>query len=773
MRSGKPEWAVIIDMVEKLDIVLFNRIVRRMIYYLYTLNIPEITDLLEDLEKTIVTDKSDHVDSKLYSNMPNPKINRSSLKKFSNKVFQIAGDTIPDDEITEQIKTWLKQERSRFLSIEFENQNIALVDSKDVLARFIKIPKAELEMSPDDFINLRVLLIRRFLSSNLNYINIAKHHILVKDFVKIVQRTIGPSKGSGKLGGKSSGLILGHEILRSEIKNDPDLKDVDVPKSWYITSDTIKNFIHYNALEETTSLKYLETAEIRAGYPYLQQLFKNSFFPQEIVIQLRNLLHEIGEKPIIVRSSSLLEDSFDAAFSGKYKSLFLGNTGSDDEKLSALLDAISEIYASIFGPDPIEYRKERGLIDFQEEMGILLQEVVGNRVGDYFFPTYSGVAFSNNEFRWSPRIEREDGVIRMVAGLGTRAVDRVADDYPFLASPGKPGLQINISYEDKIKYSQKKADVLNLKTNEFETIELKPLIRKYGDKIKKIEDIISVDKDRNLSPPIGIMFDPSVSDTVVTFQKLTETPHFLKKMDKILKILSNAFKSPVDVEFACDGEKLFILQCRPQVRSNDEIIEAIPENIDKEDVIIRADKYITNGSIKGIKYIVCVIPEEYNSLSTEDDMKKTAHIVSELNKKLPAKKFILAGPGRWGSRGDIKLGVQVTYSDIFNTAMLIELAYEKDGYTPELSFGTHFFQDLVESNIKYLPLYPDNEGTEFRCDKLKKLPNHLKDFFPDDRSMDKVVRVVSAEDMKKDSTISVIMNGETDRALGFLEKKSN
>ncbi len=771
MKSGKPEWAVIIDMLEKLDIVLFNRIVRRMIYYLYTLNIPEITDLLEDLEKTIIKDKSDHVDSKLYSNMPNPKINRSSLKEFSNKVFQIAGDTIPDDEITEQVKIWVSQERSRFLSIEFENQNIALVDSKDVLARFLKIPKAELEMSPDDFINLRVLLIRRFLSSNLNYINIAKHHILVKDFFRIVQRTIGPAKGSGKLGGKSGGLILGHEILRNEIKNDPDLKDVDVPKSWYITSDTIINFIHYNALEETTSLKYLETAEIRAGYPYLQQLFKNSFFPQEIIIQLKNLLHEIGEKPIIVRSSSLLEDSFDAAFSGKYKSLFLANTGSDEKKLSSLLDAISEIYASIFGPDPIEYRKERGLIDFQEEMGILLQEVVGNRVGDYFFPTYSGVAFSNNEFRWSPRIEREDGVIRMVAGLGTRAVDRVADDYPFLASPGKPGLQVNVSYEDKIKYSQKKADVLNLRTNEFETIELKPLIKKYGDKIKKIEDIVSVDKDMNLSPPIGIMFDHSESDTVVTFQKLTDTPRFLKKMDKILKILSKAFKAPVDVEFACDGEKLYILQCRPQVRSNAEIAEAIPENIDDEDVIIRADRYITTGALKDIKYIVCVIPEEYNSLPTEEDMKKTAHIVSELNKKLPAKKFILAGPGRWGSRGDIKLGVQVTYSDIFNTAMLIELAYNKDGYTPELSFGTHFFQDMVESNIKYLPLYPDNKGTEFKCDKFKKLPNHLKDFFPDDRSMDKVIRVVSAEDMKKDSTITIIMNGDTDKALGFLEQK--
>jgi len=769
MRSDRPEWVVIIEMLEKLDIVLFNRIVRRMIYHLYTLNTPEITELIEDLEKTIVKDKSDHVDRHLYSNMPNPKLNRTSLKNFANKVFQIAGDTILDEEITSQVQTWLSQERSRFLSIAFENQNLALVDSRDVLARFMKIPKAELEMSPDDFVNIRVLLIRRFLSSNLNYINIAKHHILVKDFSRIVEKTIGPSKGSGKLGGKSGGLILGHEILRSEIENDPDLEDVDVPKSWYITSDTIINFIHYNALEETTSLKYLETSEIRAGYPYLQQLFKNSFFPQEIIGQLRNLLHEIGEKPIIVRSSSLLEDSFDAAFSGKYKSLFLANTGSDEEKLNSLLDAISEIYASIFGPDPIEYRKERGLIDFQEEMGILIQEVVGNRVGDYFFPTYAGVAFSNNEFRWSPRIEREDGMIRMVMGLGTRAVDRVGDDYPFLASPGKPGLRINISYEDKLRYSQKKADVINLSTNEFETLEIAPLIKKYGNKINKIEDIVSIDNEKHLTTPMGIMFDPEKSDTVVTFQKLTETPQFLNKINKILKILKDAFKSPVDVEFASDGRKLFILQCRPQVRSVKEINAVIPDNIEEKDIIIKTDRFVTTGAVRGIEYLVCVIPEEYNNLSSEDEMKKTGIVVSELNKKLPARKFILAGPGRWGSRGDIKLGVQVTYSDIFNTAMIMELAYNKDGYTPDLSFGTHFFQDLVESDIKYLPLYPDNEGSVFKCGLFKKLPNHLKDFYPEDRSMDKVVRVVKATDIKKGSSISIIMNGDQNKALGFLE----
>ena len=135
------------------------------------------------------------------------------------------------------------------------------------------------------------------------------------------------------------------------------------------------------------------------------------------------------------------------------------------------MDAIAEVYASIFGPDPIEYRAERGLLDLHEEMGILVQEVVGQAVGKYFLPACSGVAFSNNEFRWSARISRSDGLIRMVPGLGTRAVDRVADDYPVLIAPGQPSLRANVTVEEVLRYSPRRVDVINLETNSFETVE--------------------------------------------------------------------------------------------------------------------------------------------------------------------------------------------------------------------------------------------------------------------------------------------------------------
>ncbi len=166
-------------------------------------------------------------------------------------------------------------------------------------------------------------------------------------------------------------------------------------------------------------------------------------------------LDDFAGVPVIVRSSSLLEDRVGSAFSGKYKSLFLANQGTKKERLAALLDAVAEIYASMFGPDPIEYRQERGLLDFDEQMGILIQEVVGTRNGKYFFPAFAGVAFSKNEFRWSPRITRDDGLVRLVPGLGTRAVDRTSDDYPVLIVPGQPELRVNVAVDEIIRYSPK------------------------------------------------------------------------------------------------------------------------------------------------------------------------------------------------------------------------------------------------------------------------------------------------------------------------------
>jgi phosphoenolpyruvate synthase/pyruvate phosphate dikinase len=180
----------------------------------------------------------------------------------------------------------------------------------------------------------------------------------------------------------------------------------------------------YNNLEDIVEQKYKEPSQVRQEYPYVMHLFKSSPLPPETIKALSLALDDFGDLPLIVRSSSLLEDRMGASFAGKYKSLFIANKGTKEERLVALMDAIKEVFASMFGPDPIEYRAQRGLVDQHEEMGILIQEVVGTHVGHYYLPAFAGVAFSHNEFPWSSRIRREDGLIRLVPGLGTRAVDR-------------------------------------------------------------------------------------------------------------------------------------------------------------------------------------------------------------------------------------------------------------------------------------------------------------------------------------------------------------
>ncbi|MEW6748013.1 MAG: PEP/pyruvate-binding domain-containing protein, partial [Planctomycetota bacterium] len=502
--------------------------------------------------------------------------------------------------------------------------------------------------------------------------------------------------------------------------------------------------------------------------PYIEQIFKHSFFSLDMLNQVRIAFEDMGDGPLIVRSSSLLEDSAGAAFSGKYRSLFLANTGPREQRLEALTDAIAEVYASVFGPDPIQYRSECGLLDFTEEMGIIIQRVVGHRVGKYFLPAFAGVAFSNNEFRWSPRIRREDGIIRLVAGLGTRAVDRVGDDFPVLVCPGRPDLRVNVTPEEVFHYAQKQIDVLNLETGRFDTVAIEQLFREAGDQFPLLDKVVSVYENDRLKKPMLGTLDPSRDDLVVTFAGLIENTDFVKQMREMLRVLQEELGFPVDVEFAHDGRDLHLLQCRPQARLGEERTVTIPHWIADNRKLFSANRFVTNGQVSGVRYVVYVDAEAYTNLPARSDMVAVADIVSRLNTILPRRSFILMGPGRWGSRGDITLGVGVTYSGISNTQMLIEVARRKGSYVPDLSFGTHFFQDLVESKIRYLALYPDEDGVIFNEAFFKDSPNVLQELLPEYAHYETVVRVIDVVQVSGGLELGVVMDGERDQALGFL-----
>ncbi len=763
--KNKTEWMVIVDLLRRTDQNLYIHLGRKMVYHLFWNGVMEAKELLMSLSKdqdAAQTELSDDM------NRPSQKKSQLELLEHSDMTFRIAARYLTDNEILGRIQKWIQEDKASFLSKAINNIDMPLVDIINAITHYHYISGGDYELSPPMEKGLRVSLIRRFFSDQLEFINIAKNHIEVRHFYDLVQRIIYPANGYGRLGGKSAGLFLAQKIFSKPGDYSAILGDLRFPKTWYITTDAIMSFLSYNNLEEVNEQKYKEIDQIRLEYQNVVQLLKNSHFPIEIIKGLSMALDDLGDKPLIVRSSSLLEDRMGTAFSGKYKSLFLANQGTKQERLDALTDAIAEVYASIFGPDPIEYRAERGLLDFHEEMGIMIQEVVGKKVGDYFFPAFAGVAFSNNEFRWSSRIKREDGLARIVPGLGTRAVDRVSDDYPILISPGIPNLRVNVTAEETMRYSPKRIDVINLKTGTFETKEIPALLEECGQEYPGIERIVSLYEDDHIYTPSALHLDFSRQNLFVTFEGLISRTPFVKQLQTILKTLQEKMNTPVDIEFAHDGRNLYLLQCRPQSSTAGNVASPIPKDIAEERIVFSANRYISNGKLPDITHIVYVDPDKYSQLESSEEMLEIGHVVGKLNSLLPKRQFILMGPGRWGSRGDIKLGVPVTYSDFNNTAMLIEIARKKGNYVPELSFGTHFFQDLVESSIRYLPLYPDDPGIEFNEKFLLGSRNYLADILPESAALAETIHVIDVPNATGGKILRIAMNADLGEALGYI-----
>jgi hypothetical protein len=595
---------------------------------------------------------------------------------------------------------------------------------------------------------------------------VAKRYIRVLDFAEVLDHILPTDGCSGRLGGKSAGLILANSILQEAGREGRFEGEYRVPTSYFLPANGILEFIGHNGLEELINVKYKTSEEVRQEYPLVERLFKSGTFPETIEKGLSEMLYQIGEVPLVVRSSSLLEDRIGHAFSGKYKSLFIPNRGTLEQRLASLEDAIAEVYASIFHPDPIEYRRERGLIDFQEQMGILIQEVVGREVGDMLFPVFAGVGFSRCEMRWSPRIRRSDGMARLVLGLGTRAVDRTVDDYPVLVALEQPTLRSVQQPDEVYRYSQHEVDVVDLKECQFESEPLAEFMRRVGRKIPGMNRIFSIYRDRQILPMVGVMAQLEPEELVVTFDGLLRSD-FPRELKTMLDLLEEGLGEPVDIEFAHDGDALYMLQCRALSRGAMAQRVEVPDVADKRK-IFSANRYVQMGQERDLEYVVLVDPRDYEALETREEMLRVARAVGAVNKALPRKKFLLMGPGRWGSRGDIKLGVPVTYADICHTTVLVEIARQKGSYVPDVSFGTHFFNDLVESGIHYLPLYPDDPEVVWNEDFLLGSANCLAEVAPEYADVEGVVRVIRVADAADGLLLQVIMDAESDKALGFL-----
>jgi pyruvate, water dikinase len=762
--TTKGESRVLLDFLRGTDPALLQRISRKLINHMSWHGVQAARELLQRSLPASTGDADE-----------NRPVRRASLAKpddLTTEAFRLAQQHMSEADVLALVTMWMKEEKASFLVQALESHDSTIAIIVDAIERFRHMGLDENELSPATLRGLHVALIRRIFSENREYVQVAKDYIGIRDSYELVRKIIAPPRSFGRLGGKSAGLFLAKQILEKSPGSSALLRKVKVPNAWYIASDAILHFVRHNELDGVLNWKYMDIAQIRQEYPHLVMLFKKSAFPPDLARGLSLALDDFGERPLIVRSSSLLEDRPGSAFSGKYKSLFLGNQGSKEERLAALIDAVLEVFASIFGPDPTEYRAERGLLDVHEEMGVLIEEVVGKRVGKYFLPAWSGVAFSNNEFRWSARIQRSDGLVRLVPGLGTRAVDRVADDYPMLFAPGQPNLRANVTLDEMLRYSPKRVDVINLETNAFETVDAVELVRAAGDAYPDLRQVISFLGQDRIEQPIGPLSQFAGHEPVFTFEGLIRKSQFVPSIRELLALLQKTLRTPVDIEFASDGTDLYLLQCRPQSYGEDAEPPTIPATIAPEKVLFSARRFVSNGRVLDISHIVYVDLEKYSQLPDGNAMRAVGRAVGRLNKLLPRRRFIMIGPGRWGSRGDIRLGVPVTYSEINNTAMLIEVARQRGNYVPELSFGTHFFQDLVEASIRYLPLYPDESQTVFVEKFFRDAPNVLPEILPEFAELADTLRVIDVARAADGQLLNVLMNADLDQAVAFLAPKA-
>ncbi|MDH3815318.1 MAG: PEP/pyruvate-binding domain-containing protein [Acidobacteriota bacterium] len=741
---------------------LAGRVCRRLLRDLQKKKLVDL-DALDELAAALQAGRKQAHDP----NRPKPRLNNGSRQELYDLALEYAERHLEPEEITATIllveKRMLVQEGARLA----EDPDTPLDVLRDKIHEFLNFAPGEAVAPPEDVKGTRAALVRRFLTDQLDFISVGKRYIRVLDFGEVLDHILPTESRYGRLGGKAAGLILAHSILQEAKREGRLAADHKIPNSYFLPSNGILEFIEHNDLDELINIKYKTSDEVRDEYPLVERLFKSGAFPPTIHKGLEEMLYQIGEVPLVVRSSSLLEDRIGHAFSGKYKSLFISNKGTLEMRLAALEDAIAEVYASLFHSDPIEYRRERGLIDFQEQMGILIQEVVGREAGGMLFPVFAGVAFSRCEMRWSPRIRHTDGMARLVLGLGTRAVDRTVTDYPVLVALEQPALRAVQRPDEVYRYSQHDVDVIDLRESQFETLPLADYMRRVGRSIPNMNRIFSIYRDDQILPMVGILAQLDPEDLVVTFDGLLKSP-FPRELKTMLDLLEEGLGEPVDVEFAHDGDAFFMLQCRALSRGALAQRVKVPSGVSAEHQVFSANRYVQMGQASDIEYVVLVDPRDYEELQTREEMLRVARAVGAVNKALPQRRFLMMGPGRWGSRGDIRLGVPVTYADICHTTILVEIARKKGSYLPDVSFGTHFFNDLVESGINYLPLYPDDPEVVWNDAFLNDSTNCLAEVVPEFADMEHVVRVIRVADVADGRLLQVVMDAEADKALGFL-----
>ena len=549
--------------------------------------------------------------------------------------------------------------------------------------------------------------------------------------------------GTGMIGGKSCGMLLARAIIRN---NEPDISEVLEPHdSFYVGSDMYYTYIVDNGLWDIRIKQRTEDGYFELANEFAEKIMEGTF-SDTMREQFIRIIEYYGQDPYIIRSSSILEDGFGNAFAGKYESVFCANRGTLDERLNEFENAIKVVYASTMSLSALDYRKRRGLAERDEQMALLIQRVSGSYYGSYYMPCAAGVGYSYSPYRIMKDTDPTVGMLRLVMGLGTSAVDRTEGSYPRIVNLDNPEKSSYSSSADKHKFSQGKAEVINMNDRSLEKLSYEKLegdIPKYLEKMLLEHDTDAEYRLREMGRRREVKF--------ISCRGLVKNEILMDQMKRMLHCIQNEYEYPVDTEFTINisdsGEySIDLLQCRPLQVQKGKPGTVVPEGIPEERILLES-RGASMGMTKTNKLdiIVYVDPVKYYNMPYRDkDL--VAKLVGKINwhYRDTEKHMMLIVPGRVGTTSP-ELGVPTTFSDISAFDIICETEETKAGYNPELSYGSHIFQDLVEAEILYTAVFHNEKTIHFAPEKLDECKDLIGEFDASDALKD-IVHVYDVSD---------------------------
>ena len=644
--------------------------------------------------------------------------------------------------------------------------NRAFLEAEETLER-VKRHTA----SPAQADELLERMLRMVISRDERVLALAQRHFQLSDLIDVGKRMI----GTGLIGGKSVGMLLARAILKQA---DPRWNELlEVHDSFFIGSDVFYTFLVRNG-SWWERQKQKDPATFLEGSETCRQRILTGTFPEYIERQFQDILDYFGQSPIIVRSSSLLEDNFGNAFAGKYDSVFLANQGSRHKRLEDFFSAVRTIYASTMSERALSYRARRGLLDCDEQMALLVQRVSGGIQGSYFYPHVAGVAFSFNPYVWSEYIDPEAGMLRLVFGLGTRAVDRSDDDYTRLVALNAPERRAESDFDMVRRHAQRKVDVIDLEGNLVVSTDFpaaaqrspKLPLRLFASRDAQLERLTRERRAPGSSPS-------RVFSWVLTFDELLSNTSFVDDMRDMLRVLHDAYDYPVDVEFTANflnnkEYRINLVQCRPlQVKGSTAVTEP-PAHITKPNTVLRArGPVIGQSRIETVDRFIYVVPALYGQLPVKEryTIARLIGQITHLHESQRPETVMLLGPGRWGTSTP-SLGVPVSFAEINTVSIVCEIVAMRDDLVPDVSLGTHFFSDLVETDILYLAVFPDREDSFVNGSFFEQSPNKLGDLLPRASAYSHLIRVIDSADLPGRPTARLNANTLTQKVVCYLEQ---